>query len=641
MAPEKREELSCSPPHIGLLSDESEPEFERRPREKPKAAVVKALLGNYEKIRDKTEEEIASRAPAMFAEVVGRRSRTFTRRSVGQYEGILVNNAPNVELLQLIEENALNTEKVIGNRSTSLECRVFDMPEIEPFPTMKYWANTIVSLRGEEQSMLSNIPFMGDTVNYPELGRQLAKIFHGGVHGVASDYGYINDSILYQIVKTTMDNDLFRLHDVLVAVNDKFPNKGTTDELHRLYPALKERFDPEPQPDKLARSGQKLEQIAKDVMQQFGMLKCPRCLLYGCPTHKSDEDGWTYVGPCPASEPDPERAPCSNDCHKSARKKARVRVPVVSDEVKTGVAVLHRIFRDDFCRLAACVNVAGTTHFSCRQMKKFVEQHSNGEIPEEREAHENSGRPSQMAFRKALVQLGWTKLANRKPYEACKHEGRCSEDNCSCIQAMNPCTKYCKCPDGCKYRFVGCECSGACNTASCSCAKAKWECDPDLCLRCCNQDTGVTCKNMKMQQMKRKAIVVGPSSVAGWGCYAVEDIAAGDLIGQYTGEYISNEDTERLGLIYDKLKCSYIFTANKQEAMDSMMKGNVTRFINHSKESANCESRAITLHGDSCIGIFAKTNIKKGDELFYDYGYSSAHQVFVSKEPAANGKYKK
>lgn len=158
-------------------------------------------------------------------------------------------------------------------------------------------------------------------------------------------------------------------------------------------------------------------------------------------------------------------------------------------------------------------------------------------------------------------------VQNKHAYIPCDHTGLCEEQQdppCPCWIRDKICTKYCKCyHDGCKLQFPGCKCNpGNCGTRACSCYFANWECDPDLCQNCrCGPDDkcGSICKNTNFQKGLQKRLCAQPSQMAGWGCFAVEDIARNEFIAEYTGEIITASEGDRRGKIYDKYNMSYLF----------------------------------------------------------------------------------
>ncbi len=66
--------------------------------------------------------------------------------------------------------------------------------------------------------------------------------------------------------------------------------------------------------------------------------------------------------------------------------------------------------------------------------------------------------------------------------------------------------------------------------------------------------------------------------VAGYGAFLGSPIAyPGDLIAEYTGEIISEEEADRRGRLYDKRACSYLFNLDMQHCIDARQFGNKLR----------------------------------------------------------------
>ena len=94
----------------------------------------------------------------------------------------------------------------------------------------------------------------------------------------------------------------------------------------------------------------------------------------------------------------------------------------------------------------------------------------------------------------------------------------------------------------------------------------------------------------------------------GLGLFAVEPIAKGKRIIEYTGPLISNEEFESR---YGK----YFFAVNSKWTIDGSPRTNVARYINHS-----CRPNAEALLTGRRVWIWSKRNIKAGEEIAYDYG---------------------
>jgi SET domain len=112
------------------------------------------------------------------------------------------------------------------------------------------------------------------------------------------------------------------------------------------------------------------------------------------------------------------------------------------------------------------------------------------------------------------------------------------------------------------------------------------------------------------------------SGIHSWGVYADVNIAAGEMIVEYRGELIGIAVTEKREAEYAEAKIGsdYMFRIDNLLFCDATKQGNVARFINASCDP-NCFTKIITLDGTKRIVIYAKRDIRAGEELCYDYKF--------------------
>lgn len=118
---------------------------------------------------------------------------------------------------------------------------------------------------------------------------------------------------------------------------------------------------------------------------------------------------------------------------------------------------------------------------------------------------------------------------------------------------------------------------------------------------------------------KSPSYEVRSSPIHGTGVFATRRIRKGAWIIEYTGERISHEEADRR---YDDDAMdqhhTFLFTLDERGCIDASVGGNDARFINHSCDP-NCE--AVWVSEEREIWIVAMRDIRKGEELFYDYAY--------------------
>ncbi|RLE45900.1 SET domain-containing protein, partial [Candidatus Woesearchaeota archaeon] len=125
-----------------------------------------------------------------------------------------------------------------------------------------------------------------------------------------------------------------------------------------------------------------------------------------------------------------------------------------------------------------------------------------------------------------------------------------------------------------------------------------------------------------MKKTTSEYITVKKSGIHNKGVFAKKNIPKGAKIIEYVGEKISKAESDRRAdKVFEQHKKKkekrgsvYIFELNSKFDLDGYPKYNTARWINHSC-NPNCETININGH----IWIVALRDIRKGEELSYDY----------------------
>jgi SET domain-containing protein len=98
-------------------------------------------------------------------------------------------------------------------------------------------------------------------------------------------------------------------------------------------------------------------------------------------------------------------------------------------------------------------------------------------------------------------------------------------------------------------------------------------------------------------------------SAYGLGLFAAEPVKKHDVVAEYWGEIVTEEEMIRSN-------GKYFFQLDNGMAIDGKSRQNVARYINHSC-APNCEPQE---DGKRRVFIIAKRDIRAGEEFGYDYG---------------------
>lgn len=150
---------------------------------------------------------------------------------------------------------------------------------------------------------------------------------------------------------------------------------------------------------------------------------------------------------------------------------------------------------------------------------------------------------------------------------------------------------------------------------------------------------------LKFNQLKfrKKQIKFAKSAIHDWGLFAMEPIAADEMVIEYVGQMIRPSLADHREQKYEQIGIgsSYLFRIDLETIIDATKCGNLARFINHSCNVSilnsimnnfvfnhtqtfsqpNCYAKIITIEQEKKIVIYSKQPIAVNEEITYDYKF--------------------
>ncbi|XP_070504129.1 histone-lysine N-methyltransferase SETD1 [Chironomus tepperi] len=129
---------------------------------------------------------------------------------------------------------------------------------------------------------------------------------------------------------------------------------------------------------------------------------------------------------------------------------------------------------------------------------------------------------------------------------------------------------------------------------------------------------------LKFNQLKfrKKQLKFAKSAIHDWGLFAMEPIAADEMVIEYVGQMVRPSVADLRESKYEAIGIgsSYLFRIDLETIIDATKCGNLARFINHSC-NPNCYAKVITIESEKKIVIYSKQPIGVNEEITYDYKF--------------------
>ncbi|KAI5812835.1 hypothetical protein BZA77DRAFT_133501 [Pyronema omphalodes] len=171
---------------------------------------------------------------------------------------------------------------------------------------------------------------------------------------------------------------------------------------------------------------------------------------------------------------------------------------------------------------------------------------------------------------------------------------------------------------------VKCVCVKVCDVACLN--RCTWvECTDNTCdvgRHCSNRPFADLLDRVKTETRFATGVEVAQTENRGYGLRALRSFEPFQIIVEYTGEIITQEESERrLDEVYKDNQNYYLMVFDQNMILDAT-RGSVARFVNHSCDP-NCSMEKWVVEGRPRMALFAgKNGIEAGDELTYDYNFT-------------------
>ncbi|XP_034025318.1 histone-lysine N-methyltransferase SETD1B-A-like [Thalassophryne amazonica] len=123
-------------------------------------------------------------------------------------------------------------------------------------------------------------------------------------------------------------------------------------------------------------------------------------------------------------------------------------------------------------------------------------------------------------------------------------------------------------------------------------------------------------------KFRKKKLRFSRSHIHEWGLFAMEPIAADEMVIEYVGDVIRPviADERENRYIKEGIGCSYMFRVDQDHIIDATTCGNLARFINHSC-NPNCYAKVVSVESQKKIVIYSRQPISLNEEITYDYKF--------------------